>query len=88
MTQYWYISAENPQAKDGKFENALDGPYPNEKTAQAMGFQIFPGLMFKKHKFPTSDRAKATAMWKHQMASTVGAFKALRPVRHLDKKEQ
>ena len=82
---YWYISAENPQAKDGKVEQVLDGPYTDERTARAKAFEIFPGLFFKVHKFPTSDRAKATAQFKHQLAGKVGAFNAVKPMRHYDK---
>ena len=83
---FWYISAENPTPRgDGSFDSAFDGPYNTEKEAEEMGMKIYPGIMFKKWKFPTRDKAKATSMWKHKLAGQVGAFKALKPVRHLDK---
>jgi hypothetical protein len=84
--QYWYISAENTDAKSGKIELGFDGPYDTEKDAEAAGFQIFPGQMFKKHQYRTRDKAKATSMWKHDRAKTVGAFQALKPVHHPDKR--
>ena len=77
---FWYISAT---LDDGKA--SFDGPYVSEKEANDMGFKLFPGLMFKKHKYGTRDKAKATSMWKHDLATSVGAQKALRPVRHVDK---
>ncbi len=83
---YWYVSAENPEAKNGRLESGFDGPYDTEKDADNAGFQIFPGLMFKKHKYPTRDKGKATSMWKHERAGEIGAFKALRPVSHPDKR--
>lgn len=82
---YWYVSAENPEPKDGKFDSAFDGPYDTERKAHEMGQKIYPGLMFKKWKYPTRNKQVATGMWKHDLAGQVGAFKALKPVRHLDK---
>jgi hypothetical protein len=84
---YWYISAENPEIRNGQIERGFDGPYNSEKEAESAGFQIFPGLMFKKHQYATRDKAKATSQWKHQLAGDIGAFNALRPVRHPDKRD-
>lgn len=77
MQSFWYISG---QLDNG--QSAFDGPYENEKKADEMGFKLFPGQIFEKKLYPTRDKAKATAMWKHDQAMKVGLNKALRPVRH------
>lgn len=79
---YWYISAENPESKDGKFKHGFDGPYESDKEANEMGFKLFPGQMFKKHTYRTHNKAAALQQWKHELGLEKGAWGALKPVRH------
>jgi hypothetical protein len=74
---WWYISGE---LDNGNV--AFMGPYPDEKSANADGFALFPSQNFQAHKFPTRDRARATNMWKKERAHSVGLNMALRPVKH------